>query len=217
MDRTDLAAMIDHTLLKPDATFMEIEMLCNEALEYGFASACVNPVWVPAARRILEGGKPLVCSVIGFPLGASSVMAEEAARAVDQGSGELDMVIPIGFLRSGMTDETARCVRDVVRASSGRPVKVIIETCLLTDREKRLACRIALEGGAEWVKTSTGFSSGGATARDVALMKETVGDRLGVKASGGIRTLDDAMEMIRAGARRLGCSRSVQIIDSLEG
>ncbi len=216
MDRTGLAAMIDHTLLKPDATFIEIEKLCHEAIEYGFASACVNPIWVPAARRILNGGKPMVCSVIGFPLGASTSMAEEAARAVDQGAGELDMVIHIGFLKSGMTDEAARCITDVVRAASGSPVKVIIETCLLTDAEKRLACRIAMEGGAEWVKTSTGFSSGGATACDVALMKETVGDRLGVKASGGIRTLDDAMEMIRAGAGRLGCSRSVQIIDSLK-
>jgi deoxyribose-phosphate aldolase len=207
--------MIDHTLLRPDATGTDIERLCLETLEHGFASACVNPIWVSLASGLLKDGKPLVCSVIGFPLGASTCMAEEAEKAVEQGAGELDMVIPLGFLKSGMTEDVAVRINDVVRASSGRPVKVIIETCLLSDSEKRLACRIAMDCGASWVKTSTGFGSGGATVQDVALMKEVVGNNLGVKASGGIRTLDDALQMLNAGASRLGCSRSVQIIDSL--
>lgn len=216
MRRQELASMIDHTLLRPEATLEDIRQLCVETIEYGFASACVNPVWVTVAGGMLEGSSSLVCSVIGFPLGASACMGSEARMAVDQGAGELDMVIPIGFLRSGMTMEVSAAIEDVVRSSSGRPVKVILETCLLNDDEKRLACRIAMDSGASWVKTSTGFGGGGATAYDVALMKEVVGDRLGVKASGGIRTLADAMLMIDAGAGRLGCSSSIKIVESLE-
>lgn len=216
MDRSEMAAMIDHTLLKPEATRSDIRLLCMQTIEYGFASACVNPSWVPVAADLLEGSGSVVCSVVGFPLGASPAMAMEAAWAVDQGAGELDMVLPVGFLKSGMTAETARSIREVVEASSGRPVKVILETCLLSDTEKVKACRLAMESGASWVKTSTGFGGSGATVGDVALMRSVVGDKLGVKASGGIRTLEDALEMIEAGARRLGCSRSVQIIESMK-
>lgn len=207
--------MIDHTLLKPDAVRDDMLKLCREAEEYGFASVCVNPIWVPFCSGLLKGRKPLVCSVIGFPLGASGCMAGEAEAAVALGAEELDMVIPIGLLKSGMVRQTAECISSVVAASHGAPVKVIIETCLLTQQEKVLACRTAMDNGASWVKTSTGFSAGGATFEDVALMKEVVGRRLGVKASGGIRTIEDAMSMIEAGAGRLGCSRSVQIIKSL--
>ena len=215
MTRSELASVIDHTILKPEAVSDDIERLCSEVIQYGFASACVNPIWVSLASEILREHEPLVCSVIGFPLGATGCMAEEAARAVVNGAGELDMVLPIGFLKSGYTRETADCIRSVVRESAGRPVKVILETCLLTEQEKILACRIAMDSGASWVKTSTGFAAGGATVSDVVLMKRTVGETLGVKASGGIRTLDDALAMLRAGAGRLGCSRGVEIVESL--
>lgn len=217
MIRDQLASMIDHTLLKPDAVRDDMVKLCREAVEYGFASVCVNPIWVRLCSELLKDRKPLVCSVIGFPLGASACMAGEAEAAVARGAEELDMVIPIGFLKSGLIRQTAECISSVVAASHGAPIKVIIETCLLTHREKVLACRTAMDNGASWVKTSTGFSTGGATAEDVALMKEVVGRHLGVKASGGIRTIDDALRMIEAGAGRLGCSGSVRIIDSLEG
>lgn len=217
MTRDQLASMIDHTLLKPDAVRDDMVKLCLEAVEYGFASVCVNPIWVRLCADRLKDRKPLVCSVIGFPLGASACMAAEAEAAVDRGAEELDMVIPVGLLKSGLLRQTAECISSVVAASQGAPVKVIIETCLLTQQEKILACRTAMDNGASWVKTSTGFSTGGATAEDVALMKEVVGHRLGVKASGGIRTVDDALRMIEAGAGRLGCSGSVRIIDSLEG
>lgn len=215
MTRSELASIIDHTLLKPDTVPDDIERLCEEAIRYGFYSVCINPVWVSFASEILIESGPLVCSVLGFPLGATNCMREEAAKAVDSGAGELDMVIPLGYLKSGNITDTARCIQDVVRASSGNPVKVIIETCLLTDEEKVLACRIAMDSGASWVKTSTGFSSGGATVSDVVLMRSTVGEALGVKASGGIRTLASALAMIEAGAGRLGCSGSIEIIESL--
>jgi len=216
LNKSELAAFIDHTLLKPEAVSDDIERLCRETVQYGFASVCVNPIWVQSASVILKGFEPFVCSVIGFPLGATNSMASEAAEAVDNGASELDMVLPVGYLKSGYTGKTADLISDVVHASSGMPVKVIIETCLLTDEEKTLACRISLDSGASWVKTSTGFSSGGATTADVILMKRAVGDKLGVKASGGIRTLKDALAMINAGARRLGCSRSVEIVESLD-
>lgn len=215
MDRITLASMIDHTLLKPEARRSDIEELCMQTLEYGFASACVNPLWVSLASDLLRDGNPLVCSVVGFPLGASVTMAHEAAKAVDQGAGELDMVIPVGLLKSGMTAETAEIIGEVVKASSGVPVKVILEACLLTDEEKVLACMLAMDSGASWVKTSTGFGGGGATVADVALMRSVVGDELGVKASGGIGTLEQAISMIEAGAGRLGCSRSIRIIESI--
>jgi len=216
MTRDELASFIDHTLLRPEAARDEIIKLCREAAEFGFASACVNPVWVRTAAEVLEGCRPVTCSVIGFPLGASTVMPREAMAAIADGAGELDMVIPVGLLKSGMDREVSATIGAVVEASSGVPVKVIIETCLLTDSEKVRACRIAMESGASWVKTSTGFSSGGATVEDVRLMREAVSDRLGVKASGGIRTLEDALGMLAAGAGRLGCSRSVQIVRSIE-
>lgn len=216
MTRDELASFIDHTLLRPEAARDEIITLCREAVEFGFASACVNPVWVRTAAEVLEGCRPITCSVIGFPLGASTVMPQEAMAAIADGAGELDMVIPVGLLKSGMDRQVSATIGEVVEASAGVPVKVIIETCLLTDSEKVHACRIAMESGASWVKTSTGFSSGGATVEDIRLMREAVSDRLGVKASGGIRTLEDALGMLAAGAGRLGCSRSVQIVRSIE-
>ena len=215
MNRSELASIIDHTLLRPDTISDDIKRLCGEAIHYGFYSVCINPIWVPLASEILEKSRPIVCSVIGFPLGATNCMGEESLKAVNNGAGELDMVIPIGYLKAGNIKKTAGCIQDVVRASSGKPVKVILETCLLTDEEKVLACRIAMNSGAFWVKTSTGFSSGGATVSDVALMRSTVGETLGVKASGGIRTLTDALVMIDAGAGRLGCSGSIDIVESL--
>lgn len=207
--------MVDHTLLKPEAAPKDIEKLCMETLEYGFACACVNSMWVERASGLLSGSSSLVCSVIGFPLGASVSMAEEAEKAAALGAGELDMVIPLGLLKGGDLQAAEEKVRQVVNASSGVPVKVILETCLLTDDEKKTGCRIAMDAGAAWVKTSTGFSSAGARVEDVSLMKREVGDRLGVKASGGIRTLEDALAMIEAGASRLGCSRSVSIVESV--
>ncbi len=216
LTRSELASIIDHTLLKPQVVSDDIEKLCEEVLQYGFASACVNSIWVRRASDILSESESLVCSVIGFPLGATDCMAEEASKAVVNGAGELDMVLPIGFLKSGYIKKTAEYIRNVVHESSEKPVKVILETCLLTDKEKVLACSIAMDSGASWVKTSTGFAAGGATVADIVLMKHAVGEELGVKASGGIRTLKDALAMIEAGAGRLGCSRSVEIVESLD-
>ena len=210
----DIAAMIDHTLLKPDATAAMVTQLCEEARRYHFASVCINPVYVPLAHTLLaESGVP-VCTVIGFPLGASRtpVKVFEAQQAISDGAAEIDMVMNIGLLRSGDTHGVEADIASVVESARGADVKVILETCLLTDEEKVLACRAAENGGARWVKTSTGFSAGGATVHDVRLLREAVGDRLGVKASGGIRTRDDAIAMLDAGASRLGCSRSVDIV-----
>ncbi len=217
MTPRELASMIDHTLLRSDALPADIERLAAEALSYGFASACVNPVWVPLVSDMLSGGFPLVCSVVGFPLGASNCIGTETAGVIEEGADEVDMVIPVGHLKAGNTSVVAARIRTVVSEASGRPVKVIIETCYLTSMEKRLACRIALDEGASWVKTSTGFGTGGATAEDVRLMKEAVSSMIGVKASGGIRTLDDALLMIDAGAGRLGASSGVAIINELAG
>ncbi len=216
MTRTELASMIDHTLLRPDAGPFDIETICGESIEYGFASVCINPIWVSYANSILNEAGPFVCSVVGFPLGATNCMAEETAGAVENGASEIDMVMPAGYLKNGDTLKVAEFIRGVVNAASGRPVKVIIETCLLTDHEKILACNIAMDNGAAWVKTSTGFGSAGAKAEDVALMHKAVNGRIGVKASGGIRTLEDALLMINAGAGRLGCSRSIDIVEALE-
>lgn len=207
-----LASVIDHTLLAPDATPADIDRLCCEALEWGFLMVCVNPVWVSLAVEILEGGFPQVCSVAGFPLGATTVKALEASRAVDDGAGEIDMVMNTGLLLAGDTAGVELEIKSVVRASQGALVKVILETCLLSDSEKREACIIAENAGALWVKTSTGFGAGGATTSDVRLMCKAVGGRIGVKASGGIRTRADAVIMLDAGAGRLGCSRSVDIM-----
>lgn len=209
-----LAPLIDHTLLRPDAGPKDVETLCQEAVQFGFASVCVNPAWVGLAASILRGGRPTVCTVVGFPLGATTteVKAVEAGRAIESGAGELDMVLPIGALRSGDHRLVRGDIRAVVEAAAGQLVKVILETCLLTDEEKVLACRLAEEAGAAYVKTSTGFAAGGATERDVALLREAVGDRLGVKASGGIRSLTEAMAMLAAGADRLGTSAGVRIV-----
>lgn len=214
MNTKQLASMIDHTLLKPDARMDDIRRLCEEAKEYGFASVCVNGSFVETAARELKGSGVKVCTVIGFPLGAcsSETKAFEAGNAASRGAGELDMVIAVGRLLSGDEDYVRKDIRGVVEAAGkDAVVKVILETCLLNDEMKTLGCRLAEEGGARFVKTSTGFSSGGATAEDIVLMRRTVGGRLGVKASGGIRTRHDAEVMIAAGANRIGASASVAI------
>ena len=208
----------DHTLLKADALPAQIEKLCAEARQYDFYSVCVNGCHVANCRKLLTGSAVKVAAVVGFPLGAceTSVKAFETERACADGASEVDMVINIGALKSGQLDAVRADIRAVVEAaaSHGALVKVIIETCLLTDEEKVTACRLAEEGGAAFVKTSTGFSSGGATAEDVKLMRETVGDRLQVKASGGIRDLKTVLMMIEAGADRIGASASVSIMEA---
>ncbi|MGG6314430.1 deoxyribose-phosphate aldolase [Paenibacillus macerans] len=206
--------MIDHTLLKADAGQAAIVKLAEEAKEHGFASVCVNPVWVETAAKILKGTPVKVCTVIGFPLGASApeVKAFEAAHAISEGAGEVDMVINIGALKDGNDDAVTRDIAGVVQAAAGKAlVKVIIETCLLTDDEIVRACKASVAAGADFVKTSTGFSTGGATVEAVALMRKTVGPDVGVKASGGVRSLADAEAMIQAGATRLGTSAGVAI------
>ena len=212
----DLARTIDHTLLKPDATQDQIAQLCFEARKYGFASVCVNPTWVELCARLLEGSAVKVCSVIGFPLGATApeVKAFETQNALDHGASEIDMVINIGALKARDLDLAARDIRGVVATAHARRalVKVIIEAVLLTDEEKTIACLLAKEAGADFVKTSTGFASGGATVHDVELMRRTVGPEMGVKAAGGVRTYEDAQQMIRAGATRIGASAGVKIV-----
>lgn len=211
----DIASLIDHTLLKPDATRAEIEQLSAEAVQYCFATVCVNPYWIRLAAEKVRGSGVGVATVCGFPLGAtpSEVKAYEAARAVRDGATEVDMVINIGELKSGNQKLVERDIRAVVEAAGPRaPVKVIIETALLTREEKITACRLAKAARAAYVKTSTGFAKGGATIEDVRLMREVVGEDLGVKASGGIRELDTALQMVEAGASRLGTSASVKIV-----
>jgi deoxyribose-phosphate aldolase len=209
-----IASMIDHTMLKPDATTGAIEKLCQEALEYGFASVCVNPCHVPMCHSLLRGSPVKVCTVIGFPLGASAsvVKSFETQQAIAAGAEEIDMVMNIGAVKSGDIEIAEEDIRSVVKAANGVLVKVIIETCLLTDEEKAAACKAAEAAGAGYVKTSTGFSTGGATVHDVALMRRTVSPGMGVKASGGIRTLDFARELVEAGATRLGTSLSVKLV-----
>ena len=211
-----IAAFIDHTLLKPEATREQILQLCAEARAYGFASVCINPGWLSLAAHELRGTPVLACTVIGFPLGATMPAAKraEAAEALKLGADELDMVIHVGALKSGLEGEVEADIRGVVElahASCAR-VKVILETALLTDDEKVRACRLAQRAGADFVKTSTGFGPGGATAADVALMRATVGDCMGVKAAGGVRTYDDFLKMVQAGASRVGASASVKIV-----
>jgi deoxyribose-phosphate aldolase len=212
--KPDVATHIDHTLLKPDATEEQIRNLCREAKEHGFASVCVNPVWVQLCKELLQGTDVMVATVIGFPLGAipAEAKAAEAARAVAEGVDELDMVLNVGFLKSGQYGEVEEDIRQVVAAAGGRTVKVIIEATLLSDEEKVKACMLAQRSGAHFVKTSTGFSKGGATVRDVALMRYIVGAGMGVKASGGIKTGEDARKMLAAGASRIGASASVAIV-----
>lgn len=210
-----VARMIDHTMLKPEATLHEINQLCEEAKTYCFASVCINPGWVKHCADKLRRSGVLVCTVVGFPLGATSTASKafETQTAVQQGAQEIDMVINVGWLKSGLFDLVKKDIQEVVRNAGRRvPVKVIIETCLLNDEEKVKACILAKEAGAAYVKTSTGFSKGGATAADIALMRKVVGEKLGVKASGGVRTYEDAMTMIESGATRIGASASVKII-----
>ncbi|MCS6908976.1 MAG: deoxyribose-phosphate aldolase [Anaerolineales bacterium] len=218
LSRSQLAALIDHTLLKPEATTAQIEQLCAEAVRYGFAAVCVNPAYVKLAARLLRRSSVSVCTVAGFPLGATlpEVKAYEAARALELGAREIDMVINVGALRSGDEATVARDIRAVVKAvrAGGGLLKVILETALLTDDQKRAACRIAKKCGADFVKTSTGFAGGGATVADVALMRETVGPKMGVKAAGGIRSLADAQALVAAGANRLGTSAGVAIMEA---
>ena len=214
----DIAKYIDHTLLAADATKERIEELCREAAEHHFASVCVNSCWVREASALLDGTGVHVCTVVGFPLGAmeTKAKAEEAAIAVSNGADEIDMVLNIGFLKSGMDSEVLEDIKAVREACRGRILKVIIETCLLSEEEKVRACILSKEAGADFVKTSTGFSRGGAEVHDVALMHRTVGGSLGVKASGGIRDLDTAMAMIEAGATRIGASAGVAIVKAAD-
>ncbi len=215
-ENADLAKMIDHTLLKPDATQDQIAQLCFEARKYGFASVCINPTWVELCAKLLEGSTVKVCTVIGFPLGATApeVKAFEAQNAIEHGAREIDMVINIGALKARDLELVAGDIRGVVTISHAREaiVKVIIEAVLLTDEEKTIACLLSKEAGADFVKTSTGFASGGATVHDVALMRKAVGPEMGVKAAGGVRTYEDAENMIKAGATRIGASAGVKII-----
>ncbi|MBR3928910.1 MAG: deoxyribose-phosphate aldolase [Clostridia bacterium] len=206
---------IDNTALKADCTPDVIEKLCAESIEYGCASVCVNPAYVPLVAKLLKGTNVKVCTVIGFPLGmnATEVKAFEAAYAEKEGAEELDMVINVGMLKSGNYEYVQKDIEAVVKASGGKLVKVIIETCLLTDEEKVKACELAKAAGADYVKTSTGFSTGGATTHDIALMRKTVGCEMGVKASGGIRDYETAKAMIDAGASRIGASSGKKIVD----
>ena len=210
----NLAAYIDHTLLKPEATAGDIAGLCNEARRYSFAAVCVNPVYVKTACEHLCGSTVRVCAVVGFPLGATTaaVKAFETGEALAAGAGEIDMVIHVGALKGGAPDCIAEEIAAVVRAACGRPVKVILETGLLTDGEKIAACLLAKEAGAHFVKTSTGFGPGGATAADIKLIRDALGPGMGIKASGGVRTRERALEMIAAGATRIGTSSGVAIV-----
>jgi len=216
-----VAGMIDHTLLKPDATRREIETLCREAKEFGFASVCVNPTWVATCARLVRGSSVAVCSVVGFPLGATTADTKqyETRRAIFDGAREIDMVINVGALKSGdlhLVESDIRAVTSVCRETNVLS-KVIIETALLTDEEKVTACTLAKAAATDFVKTSTGFGPGGATAEDVALMRRIVGEDMGIKASGGVRTLEGVKAMVAAGATRIGASAGVRIVQQSQG
>lgn len=214
----NIAKMIDHTLLKADATEDAIKKLVDEAKEYHFASVCIQPYWVEmAAEALKDYQETKVCTVIGFPLGANTKEAKalETIDAIKNGAEEIDMVINIGALKSGQLDVVKSDIQAVVEAAKGKAlVKVIIETCLLSDDEKRTVCKLAVEAGADFVKTSTGFSTGGATLDDVKLMREVVGPTIGVKASGGVKNLEDARQMMEAGATRIGASSGIAIVEA---
>lgn len=216
-----VASFIDHTLLKPEATPQQIEKLCEEARQNEFASVCINPVYVPLAHRLLAGSPVLTCTVIGFPLGATMTAAkvEETRAAIEAGAQEVDMVIPIGLLKGGEHAMVLEDIRAVVEMAHGlaAAVKVIIETALLTQSEKIIACLLTQAAGADFVKTSTGFSTSGATVQDVELMRRVVGPQMGVKAAGGVRSLADARAMLKAGATRLGSSSGVKIAQEAQG
>ena len=213
-----IAALIDHTLLKPDATSADVRKLCAEARQYGFAAVCINPCWVKLAASELHGAEVSVCTVVGFPLGANATATKvfETNLAMAQGAREIDMVMNVGELKSQNEQAVAADIRAVVQAAhaKGVIVKVILETALLHDTEKAAACRLSKLADADFVKTSTGFGPSGATAADVALMRRAVGPQMGVKASGGIRTLEDLNRMVAAGASRIGASASVHIVES---
>lgn len=211
----NLAKYIDHTILKSNATQAEVIAICEEAKEYGFASVCVNQYNTSLVKEQLAGTDVMVCTVVGFPLGSvtKEVKAFETGLAVDLGADEIDMVINIGALKDGLNDLVYEDIKAVVDAAKGKTVKVIIETCLLTDEEKVRACELALKAKAHFVKTSTGFSTGGATVEDIKLMKATVGDNALVKASGGVRDYDGAMAVIEVGANRIGASSGVKIVN----
>lgn len=219
LTRASLAKYMDHTLLKPEATAADIDRVVAEARQYGTASVCVNPHWVARVAAGLAGSGVKTCTVIGFPLGATSTASKvaETRDATAHGAQEIDMVINIGELKAGNDDAVRSDISSVANAAheAGALLKVIIETCLLSDEEKRRACELSVAGGADFVKTSTGFSTGGATTVDITLMRETVGPELGVKASGGIRTLEAAEAMIEAGATRLGVSAAVSILEEV--
>ena len=218
MNRNKIAKMCDHTLLKAFAEEKQIEVLCREAVENKVASVCVNPCYVAKAAQLLQGSDVRVCTVIGFPLGAntSDTKAFETRDAISKGAEEVDMVINVGALKSGHMDLVYEDIKAVVDAAAGVLTKVIIETCYLTDEEKREVCLLAKKAGADFVKTSTGFGTGGATAHDVRLMKETVGDSMKVKASGGMRTYEDVLPVLEAGADRLGVSATLEILAGAE-
>lgn len=214
----NIAAMIDHTLLKPEATRAQIETLCQEAKEHQFFSVCVNPTWVSTASDLLSGSDVKVCTVICFPLGATTpeTKAFETKNAIDNGADEVDMVINIGALKDKNDELVEKDIRAVVDAAKGKALtKVIIETSLLSKEEKIRACKLAVKAGADYVKTSTGFSTGGATTEDIRLMRETVGPDIGVKASGGVRNTEDTQKMIEAGATRIGASAGVSILQGM--
>lgn len=215
----ELNSMIDHTLLKPETSKLQIEQLCREALEWKFASVCVNPTWVETCAKLLQGSSVKVCTVIGFPLGATlpSVKAFETVEAIKYGASEIDMVINVGALKEGNFKLVEDDIKAVVSSARGSLVKVILETCLLNDEEIMKGCQLAEKAGAHFVKTSTGFSSGGAKIEQVKLMRKMVGDRLGVKASGGIRDVATAKSMIDAGANRLGTSSGIAIVQGGSG
>ncbi|WP_461204313.1 deoxyribose-phosphate aldolase [Clostridium sp. DL1XJH146] len=219
MRKENLARMIDHTILKPDTQLEQVKKVCKEALEYNFASVCINSSFVKLVADELKGSEVKVCTVIGFPLGAATtnVKEVETIEAIENGAQEVDMVINIGRMKDGDYEYVLKDIKAVVEAAKGKALtKVIIETCLLTNEEKKKACEISKEAGADFVKTSTGFSTGGATPEDIKLMRETVGNEMGVKASGGVRKLEDALIMIKNGATRIGASSSVEIINGLE-
>lgn len=220
LTQSQLAKYMDHTLLKADATLDGIGRVVAEAKQFGCASVCVNPFWVPYVARLLDGSGVATCTVVGFPLGVSSTASKvfETTDAIANGADEIDMVINIGELKAGHAELVREDIRAVAEAThaGGKLLKVIIECCLLTDDEKRLACLLCAEAGADFVKTSTGFSTGGATVADVTLMRECVGPDFGVKAAGGIRTLADAYAMIEAGASRLGVSAAASILAELD-
>jgi len=213
-----MAKIIDHTNLKPKANRDDIKRLCNEAIEFGFGAVCVNPCHVKYAKKILDSSDVEVCSVIGFPLGAtlSSVKAFEAKQVIENGATEVDMVMNVGALKSDDIDLVERDIKKVVEAADGNLVKVILETCLLTDEEVHNACEIVKDAGADFVKTSTGFSDSGATVKHIKIMKKAVGDQLGIKASGGIRAYKFAKELIQEGATRIGASSGIKILEEMK-